>query len=260
VKKIIGLFLIALLPAAFMAGCGSSTPTSNSAPTPTPVPAQVGPAALNVGVASSFAVLANSSITNDSENICGSLGIAPGTSSPPPAAVFACGGVSHLDDATAIAAASAIFALNTGAYNVGLAMTSPTLIASALGGVSGQSLAPGFYSPTGGSGTFSLSGTLTLNNTGGNPNNVYIFSTGTTGTPGTTIMAAANTQIVLVNVQAANVFWIAGTSITLGSSAAFAGNLMAGTTIQFLASSTLEGHAYSDTAITFGASNIITNP
>ncbi len=260
-KKFIVLILIALLPVVFMASCGSkSSPTSSDSntatPTSTTVPNQVGPAALNMGTAASFAVLANSGITNNAESVCGNLGEYPGTSSTGTVAVYSCSGVSHIGDATAQAAMSSIFALNTGAYNVGLAMTGSTPIPGALG--SGQSLAPGFYTPAAAGNSFSLSGTLTLDNTGGNPNNVYVFSTGS-GSPGT-VSTAANSNVVLINVLPRNVFWIAGTSITLGGASTFAGNLMANTTIQFGANTTLKGHAYANSAITFGANDVIANP
>jgi hypothetical protein len=262
--------MMTLLPAALMVGCSSTSSPSGSGglsggatATATSSIAPVGPTALGLGAASTnnFAVFASSGITNDAENICGNMGLYPAAASNSTGAYsFTCSGnVAYLKDATGYAQAcqTAIFAATTGAYNVALAETNPILISSVLG--TGQSLAPGLYAPTS-SGTFSLAGTLTLNNAGGNPNNAYIFMTGTTGTPGTSITTAANSSIVLVNVKAANVFWIAGTSLELGAATSFAGNILASTTVLFDAGSTLEGRAFSGTAITFFGSNAITNP
>lgn len=265
--------VIALLPAGLIVGCSSTSSPSNSSgfsggatATATATPGgSVGPTLLSLGAASTnnFAVFASSAITSNSENICGNIGLWPAASSFSTGAyAFTCtGNVAYLHDGTGYAQAcqAAIFAATTGAYNVALAETSPILISSTLG--TGQFLAPGLYSPVSG-GTFSLSGTLTLNNAGGNPNNVYIFMTGSTGSPGTSITTAANSSIVLVNVKAANVFWIAGTSVELGAATSFAGNILASTTVIFDGGDSLEGRIFAGTAVTFSSATIssITNP
>ncbi len=258
---------MALLPAALMVGCSNTSNPSGSgglgSGSGTATPTTDTSLALNLGAASTdnFAVFASSAITNDSENICGNIGLWPAASTNSTGAytLTCAGNTAYLHDGTGFAQAcqAAIFAATTGTYNVALAETNPILISSVLG--TGQSLAPGLYSPSS-TGTFSLAGTLTLNNTGGDPNNVYIFMTGNTGTPGTSITTAANTSIVLVNVKASNVFWVAGTSVELGASTAFAGNIMASTTINFDAGASLEGRAFSGTAITFFGANTVTNP
>lgn len=262
--------MMALLPVALMVGCSSTSNPSGSGglgtssnATPTVVPA--GSTVLSLGAASTnnFAVFASSAITSNSENVCGNIGLYPSASSFSTGAyAFTCAGnTAYLDDITGYAQAcqAAIFAANTGTYNVAMAETNPILIPSVLG--TGQSLAPGLYSPVSG-GSFSMAGALTLNNAGGNPNNVYIFTTGSTGAPGTSITTAANSSIILVNVKAANVFWVAGTNFELGAGSSFAGNILASTTIIFDGGDSLEGRIFAGTAVTFSSATIssITNP
>jgi hypothetical protein len=274
-KQIGSLVLMAMIPAMVMTGCGTKSPISpvvtSSSATATPVStaAPVGPTALNLGAGVTqsvgpFAVLAGSSIANMSEKVCGNIGLYEqgGTDNDSMGypAVFTCtNNANYLQDTNgaAQAAQAAIFGAN-GAFNVGMALPSPTPIPSELGGLS---IPPGFYDPnanggfTLGTGSFS---TVTLDNYGGNPNNVYIFVTYLDG-PGT-LTTMANTKIVLRNVKASNVFWVVGSNAAFGANSSFAGTVMVGSNITFGNGVTLEGNAYSAGSVVFGNNDTIVNP
>jgi hypothetical protein len=279
-----------MLPIALMTGCSTtSSPTSNNNPTATvtftptntpitPIPT-VGPAALALGAASStgaggnFSVLAGSSITDVgypllSGNVGGATnaGYASGTDGLAGApALFTSTGINANQYWTtvndphgySIAANVAIFGSN-GAYTLGAAETGHALANPELGGTT---LAPGVYTTastlTLGSASAQI---LTLDNTGGNPNNCYIFV-------GTGLTTSGSSSMTLMNVKAANVFWVIQGSASLsginsGSVAGFIGTLMCGTSITFLADyATLEGHAFCSTGqITFARYNEIYYP
>jgi hypothetical protein len=299
VKKLIAgsLILTAMIPVALMTGCGSSnSPTStNATSTPTAITTSTvtatativpaGPAALVLGAASStgaggnFSILAGTSVTDTSyPTLSGNVGGA--TNSAYASGTDGLAGASSLFSSTgtsanqywtivndpqgySIAANVAVFGAG-GAYATGVAVTGTPLASTEIGGLS---LAPGVYTSTGALTLGSASAlNLTLNNAGGNPNNVYIFRTGAASD----LTTYAGTSITLVNVKPANVFWVvqrsaylAGTSSTsVPPVAGFIGTIMASTSITFNANSaTLEGHAFCNTgSISFASSNVISYP
>jgi len=70
-----------------------------------------------------------------------------------------------------------------------------------------------------------LTGTLTLN-TEGNPNAVFVFQIGST------LTTASNSAVVFTSsLTDKNVYWQVGSSATLGTTTAFAGNILALTSI-----------------------------
>ena len=70
-------------------------------------------------------------------------------------------------------------------------------------------------------GTFGITGTLTLD-AQGDPNAVFIFKAAST------LITASASSVNLVNgAQAANVFWLVGSSATLGTYSILRGNIMA---------------------------------
>jgi len=171
------------------------------------------------------------------------------------------GGVSPDPAGYAVAANVAIFG-PTGAYVTGSNETYQTALAATE--LEGLSLAPGTYTSTGAL-TLGASAPLTLNNTGGNPNNCYIFVTGAASN----LTTSAGSSMILLNVLPANVFWIVGASATLGGInstsvppvAGFIGTLMCSTSITFLANATIEGHAFCNSgSISFAAGNEIYYP
>ncbi len=123
--------------------------------------------AVDLGTASSFAVLAGTTVTNTGPSaISGDLGVSPGTAVTgfPPGQVT--GGTIHSADALAQSAQADA----TTAYNAAAAEPSSATITADLGG---QSLDPGVYTGT----TLGLTGTLTLD-AHGDPNAVFVFQVG----------------------------------------------------------------------------------
>jgi hypothetical protein len=209
--------------------------------------------------------LASTAITNTNESVAGNLGLNPGTSSGG-AINFTSSSPSNNNYTPAndthgytSAAQASIFG-TTGAYNTALTYTPTPLANSELGG---QTLAPGVYSPGVSATSFTVSSNFILNNTGGNPNNAYIFVTGASGTLSTSSLC----QMTLENVKSSNVFWVVTSSVTLANGAPtlsnptpFVGTIMAYTAITFNTGAWLDGHAFSDTAaLTFDGTNTITN-
>jgi hypothetical protein len=175
-------------------------------------------AAINVplGTADPFAVLAGSTVTNTGPTIVGGdLGLLPGTAITgfPPGVVL---GTIHATDAVAMQAQSDL----TTAYNFAAGEAcNGSLTGQDLGGLT---LTPGVYCF---SSSAQLTGTLTLN-AQGDPNAVFVFQIGST------LKTASSSSVTFTNGgQGDSVFWQVGSSATLGTTTAFAGNILALTSI-----------------------------
>ena len=220
-----GVFLVALLATLIL----SSTALA--------APAQVG-----LGGATSFSVLAGSTVTNTGPTtMFGDLGLSPGSSVTGAPQVL---GQTHVDDAVAIAAKNAL----TTAFND--AASRPTN-GSAGTDLAGQTFTAGVRSAS--SSLLLSSGSVTLD-AQGDPNAVFIFQVGTTLTTG------SDTSIALVNgAQACNVFWQIGSSATLGTGTTFVGTVMAGATITAGTAATVHGRLLAQTGAVNLDTNTITN-
>jgi len=198
-------------------------------------------AAVQLGTATPFSVLAGSTVTNTGPTtMSGDLGLSPGTSVTGAPEVL---GQTHVDDAVAIQAKSSL----TTAFNDAASRPSN---GSAGTDLAGQSFLPGVR--TASSSLLLSSGTVTLN-AQGNPNAVFIFQIGTTLTTGTA------TKVLLVNgAQACNVFWEVGSSATLGAGTQFVGTVMAGASITAGTAATVEGRLLAQTAAVTLETNTIT--
>jgi hypothetical protein len=185
------------------------------------------PIAVDLGSASSFAVLAGSGITvTGPTTITGDIGTFPTTS------ITGLGNVTlnGTNDAGNADTQQAKSDLST-AYNNAAGQTSGT---SYNGGFDlvGQTLTSGVYND--GSSLF-LSGTLTLD-AQGNPDAVWIFQAGST------LITASDSTIVLTGgAQACHVFWQVGSSATLGTDTSFVGNILALTSITLDTGATVDG-------------------
>ncbi len=297
-KKLIGVLMgLALLPVAFMAGCGNNnsgptgpgsptrtrtatatptvtltpsvtstktatatsistntltvtatgtstktvtvTSTQTETPTTTATPL-VTQAPVNLGSASTYAVLGASDLTNSgSTNLCGDLGLWAGTSIGA-GYVFSCGGVSHVTDTAAQTAQGDL----TIAMGDAAGRTNPASVSGDLGGLT---ITPGLYAS---SGTLALTGTLILD-AQGDPNAVFIFQIAGT-------LTTATSSLVTLNggAKATNVFWNVGTSCALGATSSFKGTIMTGTLIAFNTGAALEGRALAKTEVTMLANTI----
>jgi hypothetical protein len=175
---------------------------------------------VGLGSANSFAVLAGAGITNTGPSVInGDLGTSPtpavtGFGGAPNGTV---NGAIHQADALAGQAQADL----TTAYNNAAGQGPVNTLATELGG---QTLTPGVYNS--GSGTFGITGTLTLNGEG-NPDAVFIFQTAST------LITASASQVLMVNgAQPCHLFWQVGSSATLGANSVFVGNILALESIQ----------------------------
>ena len=180
---------------------------------------------VGLGSASSFAILAGSTVTNTGvSTIIGSVGVSPGNTINgfPPAVIT--GGVIHSADAVALQAQKDLAT----AYNFTANEVSDfNLTGTDLGGLT---LTPGVY-------TFAssaqLTGRLTLDGKG-DPAAVFVFQVGSA------LTTASNSSVVSINASTGkNVFFEIGGSATLGTSTAFEGNILALTSITLNTASTI---------------------
>ena len=177
-------------------------------------------------MADAFAVLAGSTVTNTgATTVHGSLGLWLGTSITgfPPGSVS--GGTIHNSDATAMQAQSDL----TTAFGAASGQSCGTNLSGMdLGGLT---LTTGVYCF---SSSAQLTGTLTLN-AQGNANAVFLFQIGST------LTTASSSSVVFTNGgQRVSVFWEVGSSATLGTSTAFAGNILALTSITLDTAASIE--------------------
>jgi hypothetical protein len=214
--------------------------TVRSATLPTVSGTRANPLPVNLGTAANFAVLACTGVTNTGTSmINGNLGVSPAgaISGFPPGIAH---GTIHLNDGAASLAQTDL----TAAYNDAAGRT-PVTIATELGGTSPV---PGVYNTA--SGTFGITGTLTLN---GDANAIWIFQAAST------LDAATSSQVVLSGgAQASNVFWTVGSSATiLGAGSNFKGSILAQTSITVNGGAILEGRALAQTgAITLDTNKV----
>lgn len=180
---------------------------------------------INLGSASSFAILAGQTITNTgTTTINGDVGIAPGSSFTQGPAII--NGVIHLNDAVAIQAKQDLVT----AFNDTAGRTPTTTIPSELGG---KTLLPGYYVSA--AGTFNLTGTLTLDGNG-DPNAIFVFETATT------LVTATSSNVNLINgASAKQVFWNIGSSATLGITSHLEGTILAMESITLTTGATING-------------------
>ena len=201
-------------------------------------------ASVNLGTASSFAVLGGQTVTNTGPSvITGDLGVSPGSAVVgfPPGVVI---GATHAADAVALQAQSDL----TTAYNDAAGRTPATAVPSDLGGLT---LTTGVYSNAT---SIGLTGTVTLDGQG-DPNAVFIFQAGST------LITASNSTVALINgAQACNVYWQVGSSATLGTNSSFVGNVMALTSIAAQTGTTVSGRVLARNGAVTLDSNVITAP
>lgn len=183
------------------------------------VPAAAQASAVNLETVGPFVVLGGSTVTNTGPSVLnGDLGLAPGTSLTGFGLPAVVNGATHNNDAVAGQAQADL----TNAYNV--AAGQPVAPADDLTGedLGGMTLTAGAY---GFSSSAQLTGQLTLD-AQGDPQAQFVFLIGST------LTTASASSVLLVNgASPCNVYWQVGSSATLGSTTAFAGNLMALTDI-----------------------------
>lgn len=203
-------------------------------------------ATTTLGTASNFAVLGGTTVTNTGPTIViGDLGV----SSPGVACTGFIGctttglgtvtGTIHVGDPVANQA----HADAATAYGV-LAGTTCTTIEPTVADIGGQTLTPGVYCfPS----SAAITGTLTLDGSG-----AYIFIIGST------LITASNSNVVLTNgATASDIFWVVGSSATLGTNSVLEGTVIAFTSITATTGTTVNGRLLAiNGAVTLDTNNI----
>lgn len=197
-----------------------------------------------LGTAASFAVLAGTGITvtgSGQSTIYGDVGTYP-TTTETGFEFLTLIGTDHAGDAVTVAAKGDLAT----AYADAAGRTSVATIATELGGTV---VTPGIYDSA--SGTFQISGVVELD-AGGDSNAAFIFKMATT------LTTAVGSQVVLSgDAKAANVYWVVGSSATVGSGADMSGNILASVSITMNSGAYLDGRALAmNGAVTIEANTI----
>ncbi|MGA8640718.1 MAG: Ig-like domain-containing protein [Candidatus Binatus sp.] len=203
--------------------------------------ATTGQLPVNLGAASTYAILAATTVTAPGPIVVnGDLGLSPGTSVTgfPPAVV---NGATNINNPAAAAAQASLLTAYNDLFDLPAGATKT-------GNIGGTTLTPGIYTAPATSLAVS-SGNLTLD-AQGDTNAVWIFQVGTTLdiTPGL--------QVILANgAQASNIFWQVGSSATVDTTAVMQGNILAAVSVTVNSGATLNGRALALTgAVTAGGS------
>ena len=186
---------------------------------------------VSLGTASNFGVLAGSAVTNTGPTVVrGNVGVSPGLaiSGFPPGSIVPGSGTLHSGDpATLQAKADLVTAYNDAAGRICPVANDLTGVVLGSGGTV-LVLTPGVYCFAA---TAQLTGALTLDGAG-----VYIFQVGSA------LTTASASAVTLINgAEACGVWWQTGSSATLGTTTALAGNILALTSITMNTGATIDG-------------------
>jgi len=195
-----------------------------------------------LGDASNFAVLGSSTVTNTGTSvITGDLGLSPGVSITgfPPGTLV---GTEHLTDTAASDAQISAQA----AYDCLSALTPISTLDADIGGTSVTSGVYNFASSA------AITGVLTLNGQN-NTDAYFVFII-----PSTLVTATSSSVVLTNNAQPGNVYWLVGTSATLGTSTTMVGSIIADQSITMVTSATLDGRAFALHAAVTLDTNVIT--
>jgi len=202
-------------------------------------------AAVPVGGASNFAILAGSEITNTGATIItGDIGLNPGTSVGgfPPGIL---NGALYINGTLAEQAKLDLVT----AYNNAAGRTSTDMVTLS-GNIGGLTLTPGLYMST--SSLAISSGDLTFD-AQGDATAVFIIQIAST------LTTTSGRQVILSGgAQASHIFWQVGSSATFGTTSVFKGRILAMESITFNTGATLNGQALTRTGgITMEGNTIV---
>jgi hypothetical protein len=226
-KKIPILLSLALISAGALSVV---TPVSSAATT------------VSLGSAGSYGVLAGSGISNSgTTTIIGDQGSSPSATYSGFNKVTVTG-ATHLGDA---AAATAQVDAKSSYKNLGL-QSSTQLVVTDLGG---QILTPGVYTT---SASIGITGNLTLD-AKGDPNAIFIFRAGST------LTTSSSSSVSMTNGGSqCNVYWLVGSSATLGVNSTFLGTVLASSNITAGTGATIFGRLLALKGTTVLDNNLIT--
>jgi hypothetical protein len=203
-------------------------------------------APVGLGTATSYAVLAGTTVTNTGPSvISGDLGVSPGAAVTgfPPGQVNA--GTIHAGDAVALQAKNDL----TTAYDD--AAGRGPVVDETSQDLGGQTLVAGVYSAAS---AMALTGTVTLD-AQGDPDAVFVFQAGST------LITASSSSVALVGgAQACNVYWQVGSSATIGTASSFVGSVLALTSITLQTGATVQGRMLARNGQVSLDTNTITRP
>jgi hypothetical protein len=201
-------------------------------------------APVKLGLAERFAILATAGITNiGATSITGDVGTYP--TSETGFDSVSLNGTNHAGNATTQGAQNDL----TTAYNDAAGRTPVSTVGTQLGGTIET---PGVYGSD--AEPFQITGNLTLD-AGGDPNAVFIFKMAST------LTTAVNSQVILSNgTRAANVYWVVGSSATLGVNSKFSGTILAAVSITLNSGAALDGRALARNGAVTLDTNTITRP
>ena len=201
------------------------------------------------GRCANFSVQAGTSVSFDgvqTDVVSGNVGVAPGTSitgTP----LLATG---YTKEACTSSAQNCA-ADEATAYGYLKGLTCTNTLANA--DLSGVTLLPGVYCT--GSGVFILTATALYLDAQGDVNAQFIFQTTTT------VTTAASTNIILINgALVKNIYWQVGSSITLGASSSFMGQILAYASITVGSTANVVGRLYAREGVTCSSGATITLP
>ncbi|MDP3992099.1 MAG: ice-binding family protein [Nanoarchaeota archaeon] len=214
-------------------------------------------ATVNLESASTFVILAGSTVTSiPTAAITGDVGLSPGvgtgitglTAGEVTGIIYVVdttGPAGTVSDVVLLAAAK--LDLTTAYLDVQGRAGPPTFIS---GNLNGLTLVPGLYESIT-SIEISPGGTLTLD-AQGDTNAVFIIRSAST------ITTESTSQVILANgARARNVYWLAGSSATLGTNSVMKGTILSLASISLLTGANLEGRALTQTgAVTLDQSTV----
>jgi hypothetical protein len=201
-----------------------------------------------LGTASSYAILAGTTVTNTGNSVIkGDLGVSPGAACTGFPSHCTGGGPGTVSGTIHTADAQALQAKNdlTAAY--GIAASSPCNFNKTGQNLGGQTLTPGTYCQTTAP---TLTGTLTLSGNG-----VFIFKIGST------LVTAPGATVSFINgAQPCNVYWQVSSSATLDTTTTFVGTIMASASISLNNGARIAGRALAQSGQVSLIDNQITVP
>jgi hypothetical protein len=218
-------------------------------------------AAVNLGSAANYVILAKTAITNSStSNITGDLGLSPAATSyitgfsPTAETGYATsaqvtGKIYAADMAapTPITMTTAVNNMLT-AYNDAAGRVSPDFSELATGNLGGKTLVPGLYKWTN---SVTMPSNVVIS---GGQDDIWIFQIAGN------MSMSAGVQITLIGgAQAKNIFWQVAGQATLGTTSHLEGNILSMTGITLQTNASMNGRALAQTAVILDA-NVVTKP